>query len=119
MTGGGGYDDRVRDILRDLVDFAALGAGLVAKGRAAYDADVTIQLAGEAVCHRLGEAVARLGRVSPAFLASHREIDWSALKGMRDIVAHQYERVDHRILWNALAVDLPRDAAIMEQWLRN
>lgn len=99
---------RTRQTLGDFLDFAATAARLVARGREAYDSDEMLRLSGEAILHRLGEAVARL---DDDFTAAHPEVRWRAMKGMRNLVAHDYGAVDHNILWNALAHALPREAA--------
>lgn len=67
------------------------------------------QLVAEALLHRLGEAVARLDRDDPAFIDAHPEIEWAKIKGMRNVVAHEYGFVDHRIVWRTLDTALPRD----------
>ncbi len=101
-------DARTRQTLLDFLDFAATGARLVARGRDTYEGDEMLRLSAEAILHRIGEAVNRL---DGEFTASHPEVRWRAMKGMRDLVAHGYGAVDHGILWNALVHSLPRKAA--------
>lgn len=33
------------------------------------------------------------------------------MKGMRNVIAHEYGIVDYDIVWNALRSDLPREAS--------
>lgn len=101
-------DRRARQALTDFLDFAGVAARLVARGRAAYDTDEMLRLAAEAILHRIGEAVARLGA---EFVETHPTVSWRQMKGMRNLIAHRYGAVDHNILWNALERDLPRQAA--------
>lgn len=98
------YGTRTCAVLRDVVTFTDMAARLVGRGRAAYDRDEMHRLAAEAIAHRIGEAVARL---SEEFIADHPDIEWSKIKGMRNIVAHDYARIDHEIVWNALADRMP------------
>ncbi|MCE7080891.1 HepT-like ribonuclease domain-containing protein [Streptomyces sp. ST2-7A] len=105
--GHGSLDARTRQTLHDFLDFAATAARLVTRGREAYDGDEMLRLSGEAILHRIGEAVARL---DDDFTAAHPDVRWRAMKGMRDLVAHDYGAVDHGILWNALTHSLPREA---------
>ncbi|MET0966589.1 MAG: HepT-like ribonuclease domain-containing protein [Nakamurella sp.] len=77
---------------------------MVARGRPAYDADEAIRLAGEAVVHRLGEAIARL---PDAFIEEFPAMRLKAFKGMRNLVAHRYHDVDYQILWSTMVVDIP------------
>lgn len=44
----------------------------------------------------MGEAVKR---VSPEMQAAHPEIPWADLAGFRDVLIHQYFRVDLEIVW--------------------
>lgn len=97
-------------ILSDFVRYADLAARLVARGRSAFDGDEFVQLASEAIMHRVGEVVARL---DDAFLAAHPEVRWRPMKAMRHLVAHEYDAVDHAIVWNALEHDLPREAELI------
>lgn len=108
----------MRDTLLDLQDFCQISARLVARGKHAYDADEALHLAGEAIVHRVGEAVARLDRLAPDFLADHPQIEWRKMKGMRNVVAHEYLRVDHEIIWNALVNRLPGVATLLDGVLR-
>ena len=104
------YGRRVRDTLLDLLEFTDMAARLVARGRAAYDADEALRLAAEAITHRIGEAVSRL---SEEFVTDHPQIEWRKVKGMRNIVTHEYARIDYTIVWNALALRVPEIAAFV------
>ncbi|NEQ99773.1 MAG: DUF86 domain-containing protein, partial [Cyanothece sp. SIO2G6] len=44
----------------------------------------------------IGEATKRL---SPEFRNQYPDIPWDNMAGMRDIIAHQYDRLDFEILW--------------------
>jgi predicted nucleotidyltransferase/uncharacterized protein with HEPN domain len=96
--------------LLDLLEFTDMAARLVARGRAAYDADEALRLAAEAVTRRIGEAVSRL---SEEFVTDHPQIEWRKVKGMRNIVTHEYARIDYEIVWNALALRVPEIAAFV------
>ena len=71
----------------------------------------------EAVQYRLivaGEAVKRL---SAGFRDSHSDFAWAGEAGLRDILVHAYERVDHRELWNIATTSVPRLLAYVEPLL--
>ena len=53
---------------------------------------------------QIGELV---GRLSDDFLSKHNEIPWYAIKAMRNLHAHDYDRVDLEIVWNTLTKDIP------------
>ena len=93
------YGTRVRDTLLDLLDFTDMASRLVARGKESYDADEALQLAAEAITHRVGEAVARLPE---EFFVDHPDAEWRKMRGLR-----KYMRVDRELVWNALAARLP------------
>lgn len=100
--------ERVRETLRDLLEFADTAARLVRRGRAAYDADEMLRLAAESIVHKVGEAVSRL---PDDFVAAHPTVSWRVMKGMRNRVADEYRAIDYAIVWGTLERDLPKDAA--------
>jgi len=103
----GAADERAIRTLEEFLAFTEQAARLVQRGRTAYDEDEMLRLAGEAIVHRIGEAV---GRLDEGFTKAHPEVSWRPMRGMRNIVAHDYGAIDAAILWNSLAVDLPREA---------
>ena len=52
----------------------------------------------------IGEATTRL---SSDFRENHPEIPWKGMVGMRNIMAHQYDKIDLDILWNAVSKGIP------------
>ena len=60
-----------------------------------------------AVVHQLtviGEAVARL---SPDVKDQHPEIPWTDIKGLRNVVVHNYFGIDWAEVWSAASTDVP------------
>ncbi len=48
------------------------------------------------------------GRLSPDYVLSSREqIDWRAIRGMRNIIAHDYGSVDVDLVWEVAEKDIP------------
>jgi len=61
----------------------------------------------DAVIHRLmiiGEAA---GRVPEEIVARTPEIEWARMRGMRNVIVHEYFGVSRRILWDTIRDDLP------------
>lgn len=108
------YGQRVVNTLEDLIEFGDMAGRLVAQGKSAYDGDEMLRLAAEAILHRIGEAVSRL---PDEFVADHPAVEWRLLKATRNIVAHQYARIDHEIIWVGLAGRIPGTIAYIEDLL--
>jgi uncharacterized protein with HEPN domain len=79
----------------------------------AYTADVTLadfltnDEKQDAVLRRIlvvGEATKRL---SSEFRQRYSEIPWRDIAGIRDIIVHDYNRVDAETIWDVVQNDLP------------
>ena len=62
----------------------------------------------------IGEATKRL---SKEFRNSHSHIPWKDMAGMRDILAHQYDRVNLNTLWDVIQFDIPELLELIEPLL--
>lgn len=107
---------RLDKTLADLADLLAEADELVERAGSweGYTSDSMLMLAGEAIVVRLGEVVKRL---PTTFLAAHPDVPWKSMVGTRTIVAHEYDRVDHRIIWTGLSEGLPAAAALVRHTL--
>lgn len=52
----------------------------------------------------IGEAVYKL---SSQFKAGHQLTEWDTIEKMRHILVHDYYRIDERLLWNIITMDIP------------
>jgi uncharacterized protein with HEPN domain len=59
----------------------------------------------------VGEAAKR---VSAEFRVSHPEVPWRHVAGFRDVVIHDYFRVDLQEVWRIVQEDLPALMAVLE-----
>jgi len=59
----------------------------------------------------LGEAAKR---VSAEFRAEHPEIPWTKIAGFRDVVVHDYFRVDLQEVWRIVQEELPSLIALLQ-----
>ena len=56
------------------------------------------------------------GRLSEQFVAETKpQIDWRAVKNMRNLFAHNYDSVDVDVVWRTVLSDIP----ILEQFCRS
>ena len=69
-----------------------------------YVSDIGFQYACNMCIIQIGELTTRL---TDEYKAQHAEIPWKQIKGMRNIHAHDYERVDFEVMWNALTEEIP------------
>ncbi|MGH6896897.1 MAG: HepT-like ribonuclease domain-containing protein [Geminicoccaceae bacterium] len=89
--------------LRDILDAIDQIRKYSSKGREAFDQDQLIQVWIVHHLVRLGEATARL---SPK-LRRHRQMPWKQIIGMRNILVHEYFRIDPETVWTAVEIQLP------------
>jgi len=82
----------VDKLLADLLDAVGAAEELVGRGRAAYDTDRILRLAGEAVVGRIGDAAAKLRDLVSDDLPE--AVPWDDVIANRIIVDHVYHRVD-------------------------
>jgi len=65
----------------------------------------TFQLAVNMCLLQIGELSAHL---SESFKEKHSSIPWRAIKGMRNIQAHDYENLDYDDAWTTITKDVPK-----------
>lgn len=101
---------RLRDVLESARLIAAYVGGV---SEAAFRSDSEKQ---DAVVRRIeiiGEATAHL---SEATRAAIPELPFRKMRGMRNIVAHDYARVDVGIVWEVATIYVPEVCAVLERF---
>ena len=53
---------------------------------------------------KLGEAA---GKISPELKTAHPEVNWRNAIGMRNVLVHDYVKIDYKELWLTAKNDLP------------
>jgi uncharacterized protein with HEPN domain len=56
-------------------------------------------------------------RLSPEFRAQHSTIPWKDMIGMRNILAHQYDKVDAEVVWDVIRQDIPELVTLLQPLL--
>jgi len=101
------HDDerRLKDILSSIEDIQSFTAGMIEEDFLRLEE--TDRMKFRAVCNcvtTLGEAVKKL---SPEITARDVSIDFPGYAGMRDILTHQYFRVQLDLLWRTIVSEFP------------
>ena len=103
---------RDSDYLADVVLSARLILAYVeGVGQEQFFQDTKLQ---DSVIRRLeiiGEAA---GRVSPEFRATHPEVPWGSMIGMRNRMIHGYDDIDLGVVWNTSRESVPNLLALIE-----
>ncbi len=79
-----------------------------------YKEQISFQYSCNMCIIQIGELV---GRLSDEFIAEHNEVPWYAIKAMRNLHAHDYERVDFDIVWDTLTNEIPELKETIEKML--
>ncbi|XWX03227.1 HepT-like ribonuclease domain-containing protein [Aggregatilineales bacterium SYSU G02658] len=101
------------DYLLDMREYANCIAQSTRGGKAAFDSDFVVQDAVIRQYQVIGEIAKRL---PDELLATQPDIDWRAVKGFRDFLTHNYDRVDLAIVWEAVMM-LPQLQQAIEAML--
>jgi uncharacterized protein with HEPN domain len=64
----------------------------------------------------LGEAARR---VSPDFRSRHTQVPWPKIAGIRNVIVHEYQRVDLKEIWNVCSRDVPALIPQLEDILKH
>ncbi|MDG2991478.1 DUF86 domain-containing protein [Candidatus Synechococcus calcipolaris G9] len=86
------------------------------RGQDTFNQDELLQVW---IIHHLqivGEAASKL---SESFLTQHLEAPWPAIVEFRNILVHEYFRVNLQIVWQIVEQDLPNLKAIITDILHN
>ena len=104
---------RVRDILAAVRAIARYTEGMTFEEFAA-DA-----LTSDAVVRNLMTIGESTRWIPEPIKDAHREVPWRTLRGVRNVVVHEYFGVDSEILWETVRSDLPPLAPKLEAMLQN
>ena len=104
-------DDRVS--LVDMLIYAEEAIEILGEtGLNAMVGDRVMQLALQKLVETVGEAARR---VSQPTQEQHPGIAWREIIGMRNRLAHVYDRADLKVLWDVIVNDLPRLVEQLEE----
>lgn len=102
--------------LRDMLMAADEIAGIVARGRQAFDDDPALRRALERCLEILGEAAKSVGA---DVRSRDPDMPWSDMAKVRDRLSHHYHRIDPAQLWVIAEDDVPDMARRLRVLLRD
>jgi uncharacterized protein with HEPN domain len=109
--------DTFLDYIEDILD-AMEKAGVLVEDvdYKSFEEDFRINFAVVRALEIIGEATKRL----PIDVRErYPDIPWRGMAGMRDRIAHGYDRVDLQIVWDVVKVDIPRIKPQIKQILQD
>ena len=105
---------QLRERLEDILEAVAQIETEQAKGKAAFDENPLVQVW---MVHHLmiiGEAVRA---IDPAERSKYPSVPWRQIAGMRNILVHDYFRINQEIVWETVEKHLPALKTEVEQIL--
>jgi uncharacterized protein with HEPN domain len=92
------------DRLADIIEAIEKIETATAKGKDAFDSDPLIQVWMVHHIMIIGEAIQRL---DPEFKQKHPQIPWREITKMRNVIVHDYFRIDAKVVWDTVQRDIP------------
>jgi uncharacterized protein with HEPN domain len=101
-------DRRLIEYLRQ-IEAAAQGAiAFIGKmDYAEFQTDTKTQRAVTMNLLILGEAAGKIALRFPSFVEAHPEIGWTAIRGMRNRIAHEYFILNFETIWKTIESEMP------------
>lgn len=97
----------IDDYLKDMRDSARMITSFVQQHGESGLNDVILMDHVERRLEIIGEAANMLGKKFPKFAEANPQLEIKGYAGMRNIIAHQYFRVDKDLVWKTLSKDIP------------
>lgn len=106
----------VAAVLSDIEEASEAAAEIIGKGKAAWDDDRLLRLAGEAIIGRIADAA---GRLPSALKIRVPDVPWDDIRDIRILVDRIYHRIDYQILWQTLKEDVPHLRSALQAAVRS
>jgi uncharacterized protein with HEPN domain len=100
--------DRLTQYLEHMQQAAERASGFVdGMSKSEFLADARTQMAVTMALVIIGESAGRIMATAPDFIIDHPEISWAAMKGLRNLIAHDYFNLELETIWHSTQSDLP------------
>lgn len=107
------FADRVQDILMEVMEIEQFVEGMTFTQFCEDRRTLKAVLYGLAV---IGEATAN---ILPQVQNTYPQIPWVDIRGMRNVVIHEYFQLDLEIIWETIQTDFPLFKLTLEEILRD
>ncbi|MBP0008784.1 MULTISPECIES: DUF86 domain-containing protein [unclassified Roseofilum] len=107
------FSDRVQDILTEVIEIEQFVEGMIFTQFCEDRRTLKAILYGLAV---IGEATAN---ISPQVHTTYPQVPWIDIRGMRNVVIHEYFQLDLEIIWETIQTDFPLFKLTLEEILRD
>ena len=111
-------NNRVRNILEHMLEDAQ-DAIKFAKDVGCVDEFSSNKLYRKAVIMSILNIGELTKKLSSEYKATHKDIPWRKISGMRDIVAHGYHMLDDDIIWDVVTNSIPDLAQFLQKQLND
>jgi uncharacterized protein with HEPN domain len=98
--------DLIPEILANLADLAADALTIVGRGRENFlePGNRLDRHAADAIVIKVQELAVRLPQT---FRDQHPAVPWTAIRGTRNLIGHDYHSIDYELVWTVLERGLP------------
>ena len=101
-------EQRLVDNLLDMQEAASEAIGFISgSSLATFERDILTQRAVAMTFVLIAAAASRILDRFPDIASEHPDIAWSKIRGLRNVVVHEYEMPDWRLVWDTVQNDLP------------
>lgn len=110
------HPERVEDYLDHIVEAITRATGYLEDARdfEAFQGDRRSQDAIIRNIEIIGEAVSQIQSSAPDFISGYPDVPWAKMRGMRNVMIHEYFSVNVRIVWTTVRDDLPELKQLIE-----
>lgn len=102
-------EERLLDNLIDMEEAAREAIGFLdGVSLEAFESDLLRQRAVAMTFVLMAAAAARVQTLFPDIASEQPDIAWTKIRGLRNLVVHEYDRLDWRIIWDTVQIELPK-----------
>lgn len=98
-------DKRNKECLLDIMDFIRKIDNV--KYSAKTELGLSDELIMDLLCFELQQIGESCNKISDEIKSKYSNVEWSKIRGLRNVVAHEYDNVNYRQIENTITKDIP------------